>query len=98
MSYSSKTPMLESRKLKVGKVIKTLLEKTQRVGKYYQTLVNISLFDIHGFIKKCIQGNTKGNFTLNLYSKLKGSRKNKIFPFVLFLTATQKKTIKNMAK
>lgn len=68
MSYSSKTPMLESRKQKVGKVIKTLLEKTQRVGKYYQTLVNLSLFDIYGFIKKCIQGNTKGDFTLNLYS------------------------------
>lgn len=68
------------------------------VGKYYQTLVNTSLIDIHNFIKKCIQGNTKGDFTLNLYTKLKGSRKHKIFPFVLFLTATQKKTIKNMAK
>lgn len=90
MSYSSKTPMLESRKQKVGKVIKTLLKKTERVGNYYQTLVNTSLIDIHNFIKKCIQGNTKGDFTLNLYSKIKGSRKYKIFPFVLFLTATQK--------
>lgn len=98
MRYSSKTPMLESRKQKKGKVIKTLLEKTQRVGRYYQTLVNIDIFGIHGFIKKCIQGNTEGNFTLNLYFKLKGSRKNKIFPFVLFLTSTQKKTIKNMAR
>ena len=94
MRYSSKTPMLESRKQKVGKVIKTLLEKTQRVGNYYQTLVNTSLIDIHNFIKKCIQGNTKGDFTLNLYSKLKGSRKHKIFPFVFFLTATQKKQLK----
>ena len=91
MRYSSKTPMLESRNQKVGKVIKNILEKTQRVGKYYQALVNISLIDIHKFIKKCIQGNTKGDFTLNLYSKLKESRKYKIFPFVLFLTATQKK-------
>ena len=41
-----------------------------------------------------MQGNTKGNFTLNLYSKIKGSRKNKMFPFVLFLTATQKKQLK----
>ena len=64
------------------------------MGKYYQTLVNTSLIDIHNFIKKCIQGNTKGNFTLNLYSKIKGSRKNKIFPFVFFLTATQKKQLK----
>ena len=94
MKYSSKTPMLKSRKQKVGKVVKTLLEKTQRVGRYYQTLVNINIFGIHGFIKKCIKGNTKGDFTLNLYSKLKGSRKNKIFPFVLFLTATQKKQLK----
>ena len=94
MRYSSKTPMLESRKQKIGKVIKTLLEKTQMVGNYYQTLVNTSLIDIHNFIKKCIQGNTKGDFTLNLYSKLKGSRKHKIFPFVFFLTATQKKQLK----
>ena len=59
------------------------------VGKHYQTLVNIDIFSINEFIKKCIQGNTKGD----LYSKLKGSRrkKHKIFPFVLFLTATQKK-------
>ena len=84
MRYSSKTPMLESRKQKIGKVIKPLLEKTQMVGNYYQTLVNTSLIDIHNFIKKCIQGNTKGDFTLNLYSKLKGSRKHKIFPFLLF--------------
>lgn len=98
MRYSSKTPMLESRKQKIGKVIKTLLEKTQMVGNYYQTLVNTSLIDIHNFINKCIQGNTKGDFTLNLYSKLKGSRKHKIFPFLLFLTKTQKKTIENMAR
>ena len=30
MKYSSKTPMIESRKQKVAKVIKTLLEKTQK--------------------------------------------------------------------
>ena len=94
MRYSSKTPMLESRKQKIGKVIKTLLEKTQSVGRYYQTLVNIKLIDIHGFIKKCIQGNTKGDFTLSLHTKIKGIRKHKIFPFVLFLTATQKKQLK----
>ena len=75
MSYSSKTPMLESRKQKVGKVIKTILEKSQRVGKYYQALVNLSIYDIHNFIKKCIQGNTKGGFNLNLFSKLKGNKK-----------------------
>ena len=42
MKYSSKTPMLESRKQKVLKVIKSLLEKTQKVEKYHQTLVYLS--------------------------------------------------------
>ena len=51
MKYSSKTPMLESRKQKVFKVIKTLLEKTQKVEKYHQTLVKLSLFDFYHFIK-----------------------------------------------
>ena len=85
--YSSKTPMLESRKQKVVKVIKTLLEKTQKVEKYHQTLVNLNLFDLYNFIKKCIKRNTEGGFTLDLYTKLK-----KKFPFVIFLTKTQKKT------
>ena len=52
MKYSSKTPMLESRKQKVVMVIKTLLEKTQKVEKYHQTLVNLSLSDFYNFIKK----------------------------------------------
>ena len=71
MKYSSKTPMLESRKQKVFKVIKTLLEKTQKVEKYHQTLVNLNLFDLYDFIKKCIKKNTEGGFTLDLYTKLK---------------------------
>ena len=45
MKYSSKTPMLESRKQKISKVVKTLFEKTQRVGKYDQALVYLSLKD-----------------------------------------------------
>ena len=91
MKYSSKTPMLESRKQKKFKVVKTLLEKTQRVGKYHQALVNIDLDSIYDFIEKCIQGNTKGGLTLNLYRSLKKIREIKIFPFVVFITATQKK-------
>ena len=67
MRYSCKTSILESRKQKITKVIKTLLEKTQRVGKYHQALVNISIIQIHNFIKKCIQGNTEGDFTLDLF-------------------------------
>ena len=91
MKYSSKTLMLESRKQKISKVVKTLLEKTQRVGKYHQALLKIDLFSIYGFIEKCIKGNTKGGFNLNLYHYHKENKKVGIFPFVLFLTATQKK-------
>lgn len=71
MMYSSKTPMLESRKQKVRKVIESLLKKTQMVGKYYQTFVNISLLTLNEFIRKCIQGNTKGDFILDLFSSSK---------------------------
>ena len=92
--YSSKTPMLESRKQKISKVVKTLLEKTQRLGKYHQVLVNIDLDSIYKFIKKCIKGNTKGSFNLKLYNYYKENKKVSIFPFVLFLTATQKKQLK----
>ena len=92
MKYSSKTPMLTSRKQNVAKVIKTLLEQTKVIGKYYQSLVNIDSSDLKDFLKKCIKGNTKGKFKLDLYSSnVKGK---KIFPFVLFLTTKQKKQLK----
>ena len=93
MKYSSKTPMLESRKQKVLKVIKSLLEKTQKVEKYHQTLVYLLLNDFIKFIEKCIQGNTEGGLTLKLFTKIKHKerKKIKIFPFVIFLTKTQKK-------
>ena len=76
--------MLESRKQKIGKVIKSLLEKTKRVGKYHQTLVNINTLDMIDLVKKCIQGNTEGDFTLTLYSKLKGNKKIKYFHLFFF--------------
>ena len=94
MKYSSKTPMLESRKQKISKVVKTLLEKTQRVGKYHQALVNIDLRSIYKFIKKCSKGDTKSGFNLNLYHYHKENKKIGVFPFVLFLTATQKIQLK----
>ena len=89
MSYSSKTPMLESRKQKVGKVIKTLLEKTKRIGRYHQSLVYLDKHDLTEFVKKCSKGNTKGDFTFSGFNH-HVIKKNKIFPFVLFLTAKQK--------
>ena len=93
MKYSSKTPMLTSRKQNVAKVIKSLLEQTKVIDKYYQTLVNIDSTDLKDFFKKCIKGNTKGGFKIDLYSSnVKG--KNKIFPFILFLTSKQKKQLK----
>ena len=92
MKYSSKTPMLTSRKQNLAKVIKSLLEQTKVIDKYYQTLVNIDSSDLKHFLKKCIKGNTKGEFKLDLYSSnVKGK---KIFPFILFLTSNQKKQLK----
>ena len=46
MSYSSKTPMLESRKQKVGKVIKTLLKKNRKSGKL---LSNFSKYKLNRY-------------------------------------------------
>lgn len=93
MKYSSKTPMLTSRKQNVAKVIKSLLEQTKVIDKYYQTLVNIDLTDLKAFLEKCIEGKTKGGFKIDIYgSNIK--TKNKIFPFVLFLTSKQKKQLK----
>ena len=62
MKYSSKTPMLESRKQKDLKVIKYLLQQKQKVGEYYQTLVYLNVKQIHNILKKCTQGKTEGNF------------------------------------
>ena len=62
--------------------------------KYHQTLVYLLLNDFKKFIEKCIQGNTEGGLTLKLFTKIKHKerKKIKIFPFVIFLTKTQKKT------
>ena len=62
MKYSFKTPMLTSRKQNVAKVIKSLLEQTKVIDKYYQTLVNIELTDLKAFLEKCIEGKTKGDY------------------------------------
>ena len=87
MKYSSKTPMLESRKQKDFKVIKYLLQQKQKVGEYYQTLVYLNVKQIHNILKKCTQGKTEGNFELEFNPK---SRVKK-FPFVLFFTKRQQK-------
>ena len=52
MKYSSKTPMLGNRKQKVGKVIKSLLEERQKVGKYTQHFVKLDGNQIHELLKK----------------------------------------------
>lgn len=93
MKYSSKTPMLTSRKQNVAKVIKSLLEQTKVIDKYYQTLVNIDLTDLKAFLEKCIKGKTKGVFKIDIYNS-NINTENKSFPFVLFLTSKQKKQLK----
>ena len=52
--------------------------------------MNINSQDIYNYIEKCIKGNTEGGFTLKIFDYFKNNRKIKIFPFVLFLTRTQK--------
>ena len=52
----------------------------------YQTLVKLNAKQIHDKLKKCTQGNTKGDFIINF--KLKSRLKK--FSFILFLTSTQK--------
>ena len=91
MKYSSKTPMLGNRKQKVGKVIKSLLDERQKVGRYYQALVKLNAKQIHDILKKCTQGNTKGDFIINFNPK----SRLKLFPFVLFLTKKQNFFIKH---
>ena len=86
--YSSKTPMLENRKKKVGKVIKSLLDKTKKVGKYHQAFVRLNSQQIYSFLEKCVKGKTKGDFVISYYRK---ENWNLFFPFVLYLTATQKR-------
>lgn len=68
MKYSSKTPMLTSRKQNVAKVIKSILEQTKVIDKYYQTLVNIDSYDLKDFLKKCIKGKTKSSFKIDIYN------------------------------
>ena len=89
MKYSSKTPMLGNRKQKVGKVIKSLLEKNQKVGKYNQYLTRLSSQDIIRAIKKCIKGNTKHAFAIRFNFDNLVEYYHESFPFVLFLTNKQ---------
>ena len=89
MKYSSKTPMLGNRRQKVGKVIKSLLEKNQKVGKYNQYLTRLSSQDIIRVIKKCIKGNTKHAFAIRFNFDNLVEYYHESFPFVLFLTNKQ---------
>ena len=87
IKYSSKTPMLESMKQKDFKVIRNLLEQKQKVGDYHQTFVDLNVKQIYKILRKCTKGKTKGDFNLDFNPK----SSLKLFPFVLFLTKTQKK-------
>ena len=86
MKYSSKTPMLGNRKQKVGKVIKSLLQEREKVGKYTQHFVKLDGNQIHELLQKCAQGNTEGGFTIEFDFNIK---QEYIFPFILFLTNRQ---------
>lgn len=89
MKYSSKTPMLKSRRQLDLKVIRNLLEEKQKVGIYFQVLVHIQIKQIVDLLKKCTQGKTKGDFKLDFNYKTKS--RIKTYPFVLFLTKRQKR-------
>ena len=91
MTYSSKTPMLENQKQNTRKVIKSLLQKTKRIKNYHQTLVYTDEETVLNFLKKCVEGKTKGDFTLTIYDipiKELGE-----FPFIVFLTKKQKQDL-----
>ena len=78
--------MLGNRKQKVGKVIKSLLEERQKVGRYTQHFVKLDGNQIHELLQNCAQGNTEGDFTIEFDFNI---RQEYIFPFILFLTNRQ---------
>lgn len=53
MIYSSKTPMLVSRKQKDVKYVKKLLEERNKVGNYHLHGIFITKDDFSKFIEKC---------------------------------------------
>ena len=55
IKYSSKTPMLENKKQKVGKVIRSLLEERKKVGRYTQHFVKLDGNQIYELLEKCAQ-------------------------------------------
>ena len=69
-----------------------MLANAVRVENYYQTLVYLYIDDIRSFLGKCILGEKKDKrLKLNLYfSRVK---ELKIFLFVIYLTAAQKKRL-----
>ena len=88
MKYSSKTPMLESRKQQDEKVIKSYLDKNKQIGNYYETFIRLNNVDLVKFIKKCISGDTNTSFIIDFDYK---SKVKDFFPFVVYLTAKQKR-------
>ena len=52
VKYSSKTPMLENKKQKVGKVIRSLLEERKKVGRYTQHFVKLDGNQIYELLEK----------------------------------------------
>lgn len=53
MIYSSKTPMLVSRRQKDVKYVKKLLEERNKVGNYHLHRIFITKDDFSKFIEKC---------------------------------------------
>ena len=88
MKYSSKTPMLKSRKQQDEKVIKSYLDKNKQIGNYYETFIRLNNADLVKFIKKCISGDTNTSFIIDFDYK---SKVKDFFPFVVYLTAKQKR-------
>ena len=97
MKETYENPMLTSGKTDVKNVIKSLLEQTKKVGKYHQTLVNISTVDLVKILKKCVKGKSKGEITITCFLKsMKASKGNAIYPFVIFLTKNQKRILSEL--
>lgn len=80
--------MLKSRKQQDEKVIKSYLDKNKKIGNYCQTFIRLNNVDLVRFIKKCISGDTNTSFIIDFDYK---SKVKDFFPFVVYLTAKQKR-------
>ena len=88
MSYSSKTPMLISKKKQFTKVIFDLLEKRNRLGNYFLYKIYITEDDLKKIIKKCSEGGDKNKEKLTI--KNPNNRFGKSMKKIFFLYLTQR--------